>query len=456
MNTINGPTQNLLSSSERKPMVEWMKGKKVTLAIVALFLAINIGLNIAHSLNDSIFTIASSGTIGIDTARPLHVEGNLVKNDLGKTIYLRGGWVPVFEDTCNARAALAGENWNSYLSKTTWRPEAVNLLLNTAKSWGFTSIASFIWIDWWIYNCQTELGLPRDSIVTDRPYQQNIAEFLTLAEQRGIYVQIRPYGVEAGWGSVGEGRVNFPFPVTGESYTHDGHIIPDANAFADFWYDVAFKLAKHPNVIFNLYDEPIISNRQIWFDAAELAIQKIREAENSAGGYKHLVQVHWAFCGGCLWMENWIQQGKPLDNIIFSNHIYRDQGTLGTGGEETFGRPPYPFDYDTQKAILQYKPNDANIPDPYKPYGRSWKYMVDTYNVSIVATFGANTGWSSEEEYQSFQNVASILNEWGIGYWVYVWWRTGMSWSIVENEPVVSDPNRVGQALISAIAAAET
>lgn len=426
----------------------------IALIIFAVGTTIHSGL--ASLMPD--YTIRNSAAIGYANASvsagPLHVDGRYVKDDYGQIVFLRGGWVPVFEDTCNARAALEGEVWNSHLSTTTWRPDAVNVLLDAAISWGFNSIASFMWIDWWLYNSQTVLGVSRDTIVTDRPYQQNIAEFLTLAEAKGIYVQLRPYGTEAGYGGVGEGRVLYPYPVVGESYIHAGHILPDRDAFADFWYDVAYELAYNPNVIFNLYDEPVINNIQEWFDGAELAIQHIRQAEQDAGGHNHLIQVHWAFCGSSIWIEDWIQQGKPTENIIFSNHIYRDQGW---GAEDTFGPPPYPYDYDTQKAILQYKAGDSNIPDPYKPYGRAWKYIVDTYNVPIVATFGANTGWTNDEEYQSFQNVASILNEWEIGYWVYVWWRTApMVWSIVNDEPVVPSPNRVGQVLIDAIAAGKT
>jgi len=435
-------------SSARKMRIGKIGAVLLTIALTAC-----IGSDTALPLPNATATIGSFGLIDYNVARPLHVEGRFVKDSLNRTIYLRGGWAPIFEDTCNARAAIAGESWNSYLATTKWRPEAVNLLFDTAKSWGFNSIATFIWMDWWIYNSRSELGVSRDTIVTDRPYQTNIDEFLTLAGMKGIYVQLRPYGVEAGWGSVGEGRVNFPFPVLGEPYAHDGHIIPNATAFAEFWYDVSYKLSHHPNVIYNLYDEPYISNRQVWLDAAELAVRRIREAENETGGYKHLIQIHWGWCGSCLWIGDWIDQGKTLDNMIFSNHIYRSQGG---GAEDTFGPPPYPYNYSVQKSILQYEANDPGIPDPYKPYGRAWKYVVDTYNVPIIATFGAYQGWSDDQEYKSFQNIASILNEWGIGYWVYVWWRTGTSFSIVNDGVVVSSPSRVGQALIDAIADGKT
>ena len=429
-------------------------GKLKVLALAAIIAVSVILTTPGISLLIGNYVISTSGSIsqGPSAAGPLHTEGKYVKDSTGQVIFLRGGWVPVFEDTCNARAALPGEIWNSYTSTRTWRAEAVNTLLDEAVSWGMNSIATFIWIDWWIYNSQTELGVSRSTIVTDRPYQQNIAEFLTLAEAKGIYVQIRPYGTEAGYGGTGEGRVLFPYPAG--SYTHAGHILPDRLSFANFWADVATKLAHHPNVIFNLYDEPVINNINEWFEASALSIQKIREAETAAGGYKHLIQIHWAFCGPSTWIGDWItfaqSRGVDLGNIIYSNHIYRDQGW---GAEDTFGPPPYPYDYATQKAILQYKAGDPNIPDPYKPYGRAWKYIIDTYNVPIVATFGANTGWTNDQEYQSFQNVASILNEWEVGYWVYVWYRTGMIWSIVNDEPVVSSPNRVGQALIDAISA---
>lgn len=398
-------------------------------------------------------------------AGPLHVEGKYLKDQNGQIVTLQGGWAPIFENTCNAQAALEGEMWNARASVTTWRADACNLLLDVARQWGLNTIASFIWCDWYIYNSRTELGVSRTSIVTDRPYRQNIREFCQLAQAKGIQVQLRPYGVEAGYGGVGEGRVNFPFPVPGESYTHNGSIFPDADALAQFWHDVALDLADIPNVIFNLYDEPIISyqNVNVWFDACAKAIAKIRQAEAEAAtqgrtSYSHLIQIHWSFDGPCIpWIPDWLNyataNGVDLTNVFYSNHIYRDQGY---GAEDAYGPPPYPFDYITQKAILQYAAGDPNIPDypegfSRKPYGRAWKHVVDTYNICIVATFGANRGWINNEELQAFKNTGAILNEWQIGYWVYVWWRTGMVWSIVESTPVVSPPNLVGLALINLV-----
>lgn len=398
--------------------------------------------NLGIALLTGSYTIHSSGTLSYLQTRPLHTEGRHIKDDLGNNVALRGAWKaePGFADSCVGIYAAEGEHYYSDPAQTQWREDAVRDVLGSMKDWGFNSFAEFIWCDWWIYNSQTLLGYRRDEVQTDTAYRDALKSLLTLANEEGLYVQLRPYGVEAGWAGVGEGRVEFPFP-DGSPYSHDGHIFPDAQSFANFWYDVAYELAGYPNVIFNLYDEPVTDPITRWFDAAQLCIQKIRQAELDAGGYTHIIMVHWAYCADCQWIAQWINEGRPTENIVFSNHVYRYHGTFEDN-------PNSPTDINYIRTQLA----DADK--------LAYKYIQDTYNIPVMVTaIGAAYGATNDGEYTCFANCLSVFNEWEMGYWAYHWYPDDPLWSINTLSATSRGPsyaNRVGQALIDAIVAGTT
>lgn len=416
-------------------------------AIIILAVVVNLYPGMALLMGN--YTIPSYGTIsyGPGSTLPLHTDGRFIKDANNNTIILHGVWKGEgLGEGCIPSYAYEGEDYVTWTSRTEWRPDAVHEVMQQMKAWGFNSYADTIWCDWWIHNSRTLLGEPRDLVITEIGYRDCIKNILAIALEEGLYVQIRVYSPEAGmWGMGGEGRVGCPFPAsTWMEPAHDGHIFPNAQAFANFWYDLAHELASYPNVIFTLYDEPCCYEQE-WFDAAELCIQKIRQAEQDAGGYTHIVMVHYNYCGDCLWMEDYINGGYPTENIVFSNHIYRHDDSFGTHPPAETNDLNWVRDYLAKKA--------------YWPDGMAYKYIIDTYNVPVMVTaVGAYDGETDDAEYNCFKNVLTVLNEWEIGYWSFLWYDTSVGWRMM-TDPTSRAPstaNRVGHALIDAIASGTT
>lgn len=348
---------------------------------------------------------------------PLHSESRYIKDELGNVVLLRGVWKAEFIDDCTGWWAPSGSPMTAGAGH--WDEAAVRAHLQVMKNWGCNTMATFIWANWWIDNASVTLP----GYTADRPYRECIKDTIRIAEEYGIYVQLRM------WSPLStEGRVEFPIPAG--AYTHNGSVFPNADAFIAFWADLAEELRGYPNVIFCIYDEPAIADRSIWFDLARRTIEAIR-----ARGIEHLIIPHWRYCESCLWIEDWITQGLPTHNILFSNHIYRYHGTFENNANS-------PTDVDYIKEQLAGK-------DGLK---RAYKYILDTYNVPIQVTIGAHNGATDFAEYNAFRNSLSVLNEWGIGYWAYQFYRSDWVWAIQEHTNCVQPPNRVGQALIDAIA----
>jgi len=373
-----------------------------TMMLILAILTGIFSLSLATSLLMNSILIRNSGAIA--TTSPLHTEGRYIKDIFNNTVILRGVWKAEYIDSC--------VGW--WDSPYTWDENAVRASMQFLKrDWGINVISTFIWGDWWLEDKSTTLN----GHSTSHSYRFAIKETLRLAMEYGLYFQIRL------WSPIrAEGRVNAPYAPY-SSWTVDD--------FVNFWASVATELKHYPNVIFTLYDEPT-GNMSVWFDAAEQAINAIRGV-----GAEQLIVVHWAYCGSCLWMEQWVNEGRPLQNIVFSNHIYRVHGTF-----EYNANSPVDIDY----IRTQLGDNVSNH--------RAYKYITDTYNIPIwVSAIGAYNGKTNDEEYVYFRNTLAVLNEWELGYAAYQWFRTDLVWALQESTGVIPNPpNRVGQALIDAIA----
>lgn len=351
--------------------------------------------------------IKSSGRIAVTL--PLHVEGRYIKDPVNRTVYLRGVWKGAFPDTSTGWWGLDASRWNETALRQT--------LQTLQQQWGANCINTFIWGDWWLENKAVTLM----GGTTDIGLRDAIKRTLQIASEYGIYMQIRLYSPIRAEGRI-EGQPYQPY----SSWTVDD--------FVNFWVNVTTELKNYPNVIFTLFDEPT-GNISLWFDAATQAINSIR-----AVGAEQLIVVHWAYCGSCMWMEQWIQEGRPIDNIVFSNHIYRYHGTFGYN-------PGSPVYIDYIRNFLASKPGATYT-------GAAYRYIIDTYNVPIwVSAIGAYNGATDDDEYIYFRNTLQVLNEWGLGYVAFHTDRTALAWTLLTPTGAVFDPpNRVGQALIDAIA----
>lgn len=368
----------------------------------------------------------------------LHTDGRYIKDVNDSVVTLYGAWKAVgLSDGCVNMFSPEGTEYLTYSGWRTWSNESCNAVLDQMLAWGFNSFAEFIHADWWIYDAKTLLGsTPQYNEETNQNYTTTIKYMLELARDKGLYVQLRMYDVEAWTSDGGEGRVTYPYP--NGTYTHNGDIFPNRAEYAEFWYNITKVLGVYDNVIFNLYDEPLISNRTEWFVAVDEAITQIRLAESEEGYNSHLVMVNWAYCGDCAWMLDYINGDYETTNVVFSNHIYRDAGTFENNAT---CRTDYEYISDQITNVLGYK----NVTDAGYPV--------------MVTAIGAHYGYQEDDYYEYFINSLVTLNELEIGYWGYTWYipegaPAELGWGLLTNSTSrnTTYANRIGQALIDGIA----
>jgi len=380
----------------------------VVFLIPLMFVGIIILPPALSSLVNSV-TIRSSGQIAVTL--PLHVDGRYIKNLLNSTVYLRGVWGGSFVDVSTGWWGLDASKWDETALRYT--------LQTLQQQWGANCINTFIWGDWWLGNKnaslmggdnQTNIGC-RDAIIRT----------VEVAAEYGIYIQLRLYGCNRT-----EGRVEgLPFA-------------PDyawsVQNFTDFWVNITTTLKDYPNVIYHLFDEPV-GNQTTWFSVANQTITAIR-----AAGVNQLIAIHWGYCGDMMWVGTWVNAGYPTTNILFSEHIYRSLGSFQWNSN-------YPVDINSIRSCLNSTQGE--------PYGTATKYIQDTYDVPVwVSAVGGLWGTTDDNEYIAFRNTLQVLNEWNISYIAYTTGRTQPQGALTVSPAteVFGAPNRMGQALIDAIA----
>ena len=473
--------------------------RKFALAALCAIMLVSLGYSVFALLIAGLI-IPSFGSIGYPASAtlPIYTEGKWVKDASGTIVYLRGAWrcSPGFEDTTVGMFPFEGEErgWGDLTEKvpTMYRPAAVDEWLGYVKQWGFNSIASMVNIDWWIVNSQTYSTYPRNQVHTDTPYRDAYKDFLDRAYQHGIYVQVRLYTVDAR-----EGKVPWMFPLEPYGYSggyeHDGSIFPgwyDGNhpdvydgpaltgmeSFGQFCYDFAYDLfsAKshhYPNVLLAFFDDVDCwpAPDSMWYETFDLALRRVREAEQAVGCDPHILVNHYMYCESLQWVNGYMTEINPLtgenyrsDNVIFSSHIYRVHETFDY--MPGYGRPSADVPYEDIKAFIG---NETGILSNGRPFtnGLGYRSIMDKYDVPTLATaIGAERGWLTtshgEAEYQTFVKSLRALNEFGIGYWAYCFPQDNseppevtfrLSSNYYSRSPDYA--NRVGQALMDAIAA---
>lgn len=348
-----------------------------------------------------------------EKAGPLHTDGKYIEYANGTHMVLRGVWDGMFADTSTGYFGLSVTQWNeSALYET---------LYKLRVQWGINCINTFIWSDWWLGNKDSTLGGDNQ---TDIGLRDAIIRTAQVCETYGMYFQVRLYGANRTWGRV-EGMPFSPY------------VSWSVQDFVDFWGNVAGYLKSFPNVVLTLFDEPT-GDETTWFNAANQAITAIRNA-----GFPGLICVHYNYAGDMLWVGDWVKGGYQTSNIIFSEHIYRSGGTFA-------------FNADASTNIEYIRTFMSTIPYVNGMYsGTATKNISDTYNVPIwVSAIGTAYGYSDDNEYVAFRNTLQVLNEFGVGYCVFSATRTATMWTCLKDPTgqVFSPPNRVGQALIDAIA----
>lgn len=395
---------------------------KATTLTAAVILAAIISLNSGISLLMVNYTIPSSGSIGIGLTRPLHTEGKYIKDDLGQVIYLRGIWRGDYIDTTTGWWTPEGEmvGWDVGLGYSIYNEVGMRAEMQVMQNHGFNIMGTFIWADWWLQDASTSLEGP-----TDINYRQSLKNLLTIAQEYGLYIQIRLWGYNPAYGKQ---PGNLPWQ---EGFT-------DANEFVNVWGSIAEELGSYPNVLFCIYDEPFgtEATRMAWNQVATDSINMIRSK-----GFDGIIIPHWAFAGDGYWMQQWVDEGNPTYNIVFSNHIYRFHGTYDGVSKAT-----------DLVSIRNFILKDQ-IYGAFPNVGLHYNKIVNEYQIPVLVAVGAFQGWQDDDEYTSFVNTLTVLNELEIGYYAFVWHRSDMVWAVQEHTVAPQPLNRVGQALKDAIAA---
>jgi len=380
-------------------------------------------------------SIRSSGAIA--TISPLHVEGRYIKDIFNNTVILKGVNMPGFTDHPNGWWNSEGSGIWSGIG--IWNPNLVKHYLDAAKMWGFNTIRLHTTVELWKNNPSSGdfQGKP-----LQRPYRDNIKDFMRWAGERNLYVIFDFYNIK-----YYTAQEHFPIPP----YNNYPEIIGSQQEFVDIWVSVAEELRGYPNVLFQLWNEPVNpsgTNRAVvaglWFDTVQKTINAIRSVTD------HIIIVHWLYgvwvnlnfpppplgtnLGGgdtLKWVEDYPLNGV---NIMYSTHIYDDSRGF-------FSVPQYQeaYEYEDVKMAHRYELLDYVVFNLSKPL--------------IITETGTNmwrTGIDLEQHLTSFQNSLRILNEWGISWVVWVWTSPAhMQHGILQNTNWIPPPNQAGVVAIN-------
>jgi len=382
-------------------------------AFVLLSLLIS---NFAYAQFSATQTLASSGSIiSFNMTRPLHTEGKYVKSDRGEIIYLRGVNRAFFASDCTGYwQPIGGGSQSGYGS---WSETAMQEHLNEIKSFGFNTVRCQFDIKWWIEDASTTL----DGFATNRNFRACLEDTIEYASEIGLYVIIVPYSVIATWPHIGQDPVPWaPYSVTDP----EGTVMPNRQAFVDFWVDVATELQKYPNVLFELFNEPHgdYTYKSEWFAGVQETITAIRAIQCD-----NIIVVHWGYCGSFSWVTQYPLTGS---NILYSNHIYHSENE-GAGATIPEGMSSYE---DIKNKLL----ND-------------WDYDV-VVNSSIpiyIGEFGAV--YSDPVPFAFFQNLLSLMNDWDMSYTAWVWDQPTLSYNLQYDGTIPLSLNPCGELLVEAI-----
>lgn len=352
----------------------------------------------------------------------LHTSGKDIEYPNGTKMTLLGVWEGMYADSSTGW-------WGT--SNTHFDEVALNQTLDFFRSKGVNVFCTFIWGDWWTQNMNATLFGGNNQ--TDMNYQQALLRTAAVCADKGMYFQIRLYGMNRTLGRI-------------EGYPFSPSVPYTVQDFVNIWGDISSKFKNYNNVIYTLFDEPT-GVEAPYFAACDRAIAAIRSNETSI---IHLTVVHWGYCGDVAWIADYVNGGHTTTpNIVFSDHNYRSLGTDAWNSNS-------PITVDWLRGFRNSTDTRG------EPYSMLVNYTQYHYNVPIwISAIGADDGGSDDSEYVAFRNTLEVYNEMGIGYAQFSWTHTSGAWTpfidpmntpLEEGGPLDFAYNRVGQALFDAIA----
>ncbi|MCW3986023.1 MAG: glycoside hydrolase family 5 protein [Candidatus Bathyarchaeota archaeon] len=390
-------------------MKELRNAKFYAILLVSVMLTGAFSLSPALSALINSVVMRSSGAIA--TISSLHTEGRYIKDIFNNTVILRGINHAGFTDS-------PGGWWTTLDG---WYPDEIREHVASMKEWGVNTVRFHTNIEWWIEDEVTFRGVYYPS------YRQNIKDTIEIFSEAGIYVIFEGYSVLEY-----NPQTHMPFPpyLSPEEET----IIPSQQAFVDWWVSVATELKDYPNVIFELWNEPVgdATAKEAWFDVVERCITAIREVTDK------IIIVQWGYGswvnisvpestrGDISWVNDPRVQGT---NILYSTHIYEDSVHRS--------EPEWQLchTYDDLKAGFQYIQMEEMV--------TQWNKPLLIGEIGCVIDEG-ETGLAR------FNNSLTIFNEWELSYLAW-WWRPDGKYRLLDSRTTRS-PNAAGDILIASIA----
>jgi hypothetical protein len=341
-------------------------------------------------------------TPGVQAAsmpQALHTDGKYIKDASGNTIYLRG----------LQKVELADDPDGTWNGNALWSDANVKAELDVMKSWGANTVRCIQSIDNWKY----DLNTPYCSISS----RDAVKRLLTFAGERDMYVIFTAYRVTNYF--KGGNQDPLPYPPY-QTSNGASSVIGSKQDFVNWWADVANELKGYPNVIFEIWNEPIADGNAAaeFYGVQQQVINAIRGT-----GAQNIIMAQWDMgswtdldYGGGSTM-NWISQANlndPLNNLVYVTHIYREYGQTGIYSKpESIAKwgTTHAYDYNELKRAFQNERID---------------WVLNTLNKPVFVTeCGANMdqgGAEANYERQGLANELKIFEEWGIHYIVH-WFR---------------------------------
>jgi len=381
-------------------------------------------LNLSLALPSSFVTVNTTGSVVL--IQPLHTDGRYIKNANGKLVFLRGvnkgGWGDTSTGDWTPEGKVFGTN-NTY-----WDDSTVRLHLGQLREWGSNAMRIMLNIDWWVRNASEYLWGPQQ---TNKPYRYCLEKTIDLAAEYGIYVVVSVWTVYPGH------RVELPYnatnPDTGQPFTETD--------FINFWVDIASVLGKYPNVVFELYNEPYGGEKAFthWADVSQQAVNSIRDVEKINRYSLHLIVVQYGYTFPPIY-ATWQQRLLNGSGILYSTHLYDGGFRYGWGNMTDISSSWWTYD-SVKLRIAQL----------------GIKNLVEINDVPFyageVGAYYANLPSPDPHQLEFFQNVLTVLNEWGASYTAFVFDVPFTVYALQQNTVAPFPPNTVGQTLINATSA---
>ncbi len=391
----------------------------------------------------------------------LHTSGNKILDANNNPIYLKGIGRLGDLDSLNGQWYGIGETYNTNDFKFVTDKNLLNLRINQTLDcyknvWQVNNIRVFIAVDWWYQDSVNPSIYDNNFPNRTFSYRDYIETVITLAQDRGIYVNFVPYNVFNFYEQTDpqyEGVPLFHYDRPEEWITK---INPNQTSFwIDWWGSVVDRIGSYQNVMFEAWNEPEINDvardpqRWIYYNYLWAVYKTIRIEKNNS----NIIFLQYYMNTAPNWKDlSWMQEvygiisAKLNDeptNLVFTTHIYRH---TPDGFLEPQHRWAYSYDQLKSQIETLLKTGMDNIPIVFNEIGIMTEYKY--------AATGDDT-WVNELSF--WRNLLTIAKEKQIGVTAYYWMGTEIwgsrnqallasnTWKQETPSPM---PNQVGQYFI--------